>query len=191
MTQQPGLRATPTSIPDVLILEPRVFQDERGHFLESFNERAFEKATGVRRAFVQDNESRSLHKVLRGLHYQTRRPQGKLVHVTAGEIFDVAVDLRTDSPTFGKWVGVTLSAQNFRQLWIPEGFAHGFFVTSDYADVLYKMTDYYDPQFEFAIAWNDPDIDVEWPAADGLVIHARDASAPRLRDVTLPFRVPS
>jgi len=191
MTQQSGLKATPTSIPDVLILEPHVFRDERGHFLESFNERAFERATGIRREFVQDNESRSMRNVLRGLHFQTRYPQGKLVHVTAGEIFDVAVDLRTDSPTFGKWAGVTLSAENFRQLWIPKGFAHGFMVTSEYADVLYKMTDYYDPQFESVIAWNDPDIGIEWPAAEGRVMHARDANAPRLRDVTLPFRVAS
>jgi len=189
MTQQPGLTATQTAIPDVLVLEPRVFRDERGHFLESFNERIFERVTGINRKFVQDNESRSVRNVLRGLHYQTRRPQGKLVHVTAGEIFDVAVDLRRDSPTFGKWVGVTLSAQNFCQLWIPEGFAHGFMVTSDYADVLYKMTDYYDPQFEFAIAWNDADIGIEWPATDGLILHARDAAAPRLRDVVVPFQV--
>lgn len=189
MTLQPGLTATPTAIPDVLVLEPRVFRDERGHFLESFNERIFERVTGIRRKFVQDNESRSVRNVLRGLHYQTRRPQGKLVHVTAGEIFDVAVDLRRDSPTFGKWVGVTLSAQNFCQLWIPEGFAHGFMVTSDYADVLYKMTDYYDPQFEFAIAWNDADIGIEWPASNGLILHARDAAAPRLRDVAISFQV--
>ncbi|QUN27616.1 dTDP-4-dehydrorhamnose 3,5-epimerase [Cupriavidus sp. KK10] len=187
MDQQPGLTATPTSIPDVLILEPRVFQDERGHFLESFNERVFERATGIRRKFVQDNESRSVRNVLRGLHYQTRKPQGKLVHVMAGEIFDVAVDLRKASPTFGRWVGVTLSAQNFRQLWIPEGFAHGFMVTSDYADVLYKMTDYYDPQFEFAIAWNDADVGIAWPATKGLILHARDAAAPLLRDVASPF----
>ncbi|CAN7452597.1 dTDP-4-dehydrorhamnose 3,5-epimerase [Cupriavidus necator] len=187
MDQQPGLTATPTSIPDVLILEPRVFQDERGHFLESFNERVFERATGIRRKFVQDNESRSMRNVLRGLHYQTRKPQGKLVHVMAGEIFDVAVDLRKASPTFGRWVGVTLSAQNFRQLWIPEGFAHGFMVTSDYADVLYKMTDYYDPQFEFAIAWNDADVGIAWPATKGLILHARDAAAPLLRDVASPF----
>lgn len=187
MEQQPGLTATPTSIPDVLILEPRVFQDERGHFLESFNERVFEGATGIRRKFVQDNESRSVRNVLRGLHYQTRKPQGKLVHVMAGEIFDVAVDLRKASPTFGKWVGATLSARNFRQLWIPEGFAHGFMVTSDYADVLYKMTDYYDPQFEFAIAWNDADIGIGWPVTEGLVLHARDAAAPLLRDIASPF----
>lgn len=187
MDQQPGLKVTPTSIPDVLILEPCVFQDERGHFLESFNEGVFERATGVRRKFVQDNESRSVRNVLRGLHYQTRKPQGKLVHVMAGEIFDVAVDLRKASPTFGKWVGATLSAQNFRQLWIPEGFAHGFMVTSDYADVLYKMTDYYDPQCEFAIAWNDADIGIDWPATEGLILHARDAAAPLLRNVASPF----
>lgn len=189
MTHPPGPMATPTSIADVLILEPRVFRDERGHFLESFNQWMFESVTGISRTFVQDNESRSMRNVLRGMHYQTRRPQGKLVHVTAGEIFDVAVDLRTDSETFGKWVGVTLSARNFRQLWIPEGFAHGFMVISEYADVLYKMTDYYDPQFECAIAWNDPDIGIAWPSMEGLILHARDAAAPRLRDVDSPFRV--
>lgn len=187
MTVPAGLTATPTSIPDVLILEPRVVRDERGHFLESFNARLFEQVTGVDRAFVQDNASRSMRNVLRGLHYQTRRPQGKLVRVTAGEIFDVAVDLRKTSATFGKWVGVTLSAQNFRQLWVPEGFAHGFLTTSEYADVLYKMTDYYDPQFECAIAWNDPDIGIAWPTAEGLVLNARDAAAPLLQHAENPF----
>ncbi|CAG2127491.1 dTDP-4-dehydrorhamnose 3,5-epimerase [Cupriavidus plantarum] len=185
MTQQSGLIAAPASIADVLILEPRVFQDARGHFLESFNAETFERVTGIRRRFVQDNESRSMRNVLRGLHFQSRKPQGKLVHVTAGEIFDVAVDLRKDSPTFGKWAGVTLSARNFRQLWIPEGFAHGFMVTSDYADVLYKMTDYYDPEFECAIAWNDPDIGIQWPASEGPILNDRDAGAPRLRDLGL------
>ncbi|MEM5427393.1 dTDP-4-dehydrorhamnose 3,5-epimerase [Cupriavidus oxalaticus] len=187
MAQRPGLTATPTSIPDVLVLEPCVFRDERGHFLESFNERVFERATGIRRKFVQDNESRSVRNVLRGLHYQSRKPQGKLVHVIAGEILDVAVDLRKASPTFGRWVGVKLSALNFRQLWIPEGFAHGFMVTSDYADVLYKMTDYYDPEYERAIAWNDPDIGIVWPATEELILHDRDAAAPLLRDVASPY----
>lgn len=187
MVQQPALTATPTAIPDVLILEPRVYQDERGHFLESFNERVFERATGMRRKFVQDNESRSVRNVVRGLHYQSRQPQGKLVHVTAGEIFDVAVDLRKASPTFGKWVGAILSAGNFRQLWIPEGFAHGFMVTSDSANVLYKMTDYYDPQYESAIAWNDEDIGISWPASAGPVVNARDAAAPRLCEIVSPF----
>lgn len=187
MNQQVGLTASPTSIPDVLVLEPRVFRDDRGYFLESFNERVFERATGVRRRFVQDNESRSVRHVLRGLHYQTRKPQGKLVRVTAGEVFDVAVDLRKSSPTFGKWVGVTLSAQNFRQLWIPEGFAHGFLVISEYADVLYKMTEYYDPQFEAAIAWNDADLGIEWPLAESPILHARDAAASALRNAAIPF----
>jgi dTDP-4-dehydrorhamnose 3,5-epimerase len=185
--EQPALTATPSSIPDVLILEPRVFRDERGYFQESFNARVFQQVTGIRRDFVQDNQARSVRNVLRGLHYQSLRPQGKLIRVTAGEIFDVAVDLRKQSPTFGKWVGVVLSAENFRQLWIPEGFAHGFMVTTDHADVHYKMTDYYDPQFECAIAWNDADIGIEWPEAGQRILHARDAAAPLLRNVVNPF----
>jgi len=189
MTHLSGPTATPTSIPDVLVLEPRVFRDERGHFLESFNQRDFERATGLNRQFVQDNESRSLRNVVRGLHFQTRRPQGKLVRVTAGEIFDVAVDLRGGSPTFGKWVGLTLSSQNFRQLWVPEGFAHGFMVMSEYADVHYKMTEYYDPQHESAIAWNDSEIGIDWPKMEGVILHQRDATAPALRDVDIPFQV--
>jgi dTDP-4-dehydrorhamnose 3,5-epimerase len=187
MSDRPALTAIPTSIPDVLILEPRVVRDERGYFLESFNARVFEEVTGIRRDFVQDNQSRSARNVLRGLHYQTRRPQGKLVRVTSGEIFDVAVDLRKDSPTFRQWVGVRLSADNFRQFWVPEGFAHGFLVMSEYADVHYKMTDYYDPECERAIAWNDAEIGIAWPTTHGLLLRARDAAAPLLRHAENPF----
>jgi dTDP-4-dehydrorhamnose 3,5-epimerase len=158
------LKATRTAIPEVVILEPKVFGDERGFFMESFNQRAFEEATGLAGLqFVQDNHSRSAHGVLRGLHYQIQQPQGKLVRVTSGRVFDVAVDLRRSSPTVGKWVGVELSAENHRQLWVPAGFAHGFVVLSDSADFLYKTTTYYAPQHERALLWNDPHVGVEWP----------------------------
>lgn len=182
-----SLTAVSTEIPDVLIIEPKVLSDERGFFFESFNARDFEQATGLRRTFVQDAHSRSLRNVLRGLHYRVQQAQGKLVRVVAGEVFDVAVDLRRQSPTFRKWVGVRLSAENHRQLWVPEGFAHGFVVTSEQADVLYKTTDYYAPQFERAIAWNDPDIGIDWPISTALILHARDAEAPFLRDADNPF----
>lgn len=152
-----------TSIPDVLILEPRVFGDSRGFFFESFNARTFQEATGLNVQFVQDNHSRSAQGVLRGLHYQLQQAQGKLVRVVQGAVFDVAVDIRKSSPTFGQWVGVELSEENQRQLWIPPGFAHGFVVTSASADFLYKTTDYYAPQFERCIAWNDPSIGIVWP----------------------------
>ena len=152
-----------TAIPDLLILEPKVFGDARGFFMESFNAKAFQAATGLAVNFVQDNHSRSAKGVLRGLHYQIEQAQGKLVRVTRGSVFDVAVDLRKASPTFGKWVGVELSEENNRQFWIPPGFAHGFLVTSDSADFLYKTTDYYAPQFERSLAWNDPTVGVEWP----------------------------
>lgn len=152
-----------TSIPDVLILEPTVFGDERGFFYESFNQRRFQELTGITTDFVQDNHSKSARNVLRGLHYQIQQPQGKLVRVVAGEVFDVAVDLRKSSATFGRWVGVTLSVQNKRQLWIPQGFAHGFVVTSDSAEFLYKTTDYWAPEFERSILWNDPAIGIQWP----------------------------
>jgi dTDP-4-dehydrorhamnose 3,5-epimerase len=152
-----------TAIPDLLILEPKVFGDARGFFMESFNAKAFQAATGFDVAFVQDNHSRSAKGVLRGLHYQIEQAQGKLVRVTRGSVFDVAVDLRKSSPTFGQWVGVELSEENNRQFWIPPGFAHGFLVTSDSADFLYKTTDYYAPQFERSLAWNDPTVGVEWP----------------------------
>ncbi len=152
-----------TGIPDVLIIEPQVFGDDRGFFYESFNARRFAELTGVTAQFVQDNHSKSAKNVLRGLHYQIQQAQGKLVRVTAGEVFDVVVDIRKKSPTFGKWVGVTLSAQNKRQLWIPEGFAHGFIVTSESAEFLYKTTDYWAPQYERSLLWNDPAIGIEWP----------------------------
>lgn len=152
-----------TAIPGVLIIEPKVFGDERGFFYESFNAKNFLDQTGVKVDFVQDNHSKSAKSVLRGLHYQIQQAQGKLVRVVAGEVFDVAVDIRKHSPTFGKWVGVTLSAENKRQLWIPAGFAHGFLVTSDSAEFLYKTTDYYAPEFERSILWNDPAIGIEWP----------------------------
>ena len=152
-----------TAIPDVLIIEPRVFGDARGFFFESFNEQAFRAATGLDVAFVQDNHSRSAKGVLRGLHYQIEQPQGKLVRVVRGAVFDVAVDLREASPTFGHWVGVELSEENHRQLWVPAGFGHGFLTLSETADFLYKTTDYYAPAFERCIAWNDPALGIEWP----------------------------
>lgn len=152
-----------TSIPDVLIFEPKVFGDERGFFLESFNQRVFEDAIGQKVSFVQDNHSRSAQGVLRGLHYQIQQPQGKLVRVTSGSVFDVAVDVRKSSATFGQWVGVELTCTNHRQLWVPEGFAHGFVVLSESADFLYKTTNFYAPQSERCIIWNDATIDVQWP----------------------------
>ncbi|WP_019451253.1 dTDP-4-dehydrorhamnose 3,5-epimerase [Cupriavidus sp. BIS7] len=155
-----------TAIPDVMIIEPRVFGDARGFFLESFNQKAFAEATGLDLEFVQDNHSRSGKGVLRGLHYQIQQPQGKLVRVVRGRVFDVAVDVRKQSVTFGKWVGVELSEDNHRQFWVPPGFAHGFVVLSETADFLYKTTDYYAPQFERTIAWNDPEIGIEWPQMD-------------------------
>jgi dTDP-4-dehydrorhamnose 3,5-epimerase len=157
------MKATPTAISDVMLIEPRVFGDPRGFFYESFNARDFEAATGVRLAFVQDNHSKSARGVLRGLHFQQQRPQGKLVRVVAGEVFDVAVDIRRDSPTYGQWVGEILSASNQRQLWIPPGLAHGFLVLSEFAEFLYKTTDYYAPEFERCLAWDDPGLDIAWP----------------------------
>lgn len=152
-----------TRIPEVLVLEPKVFGDSRGFFFESYNQRAFQDATGWAPAFVQDNHSRSQKGVLRGLHYQIVQPQGKLVRVVVGEVFDVAVDIRRASPTFGRWVGANLSSENKRQMWVPPGFAHGFVVLSDFAEFLYKTTDFYAPEHERCIAWNDPDIGIEWP----------------------------
>lgn len=157
------MKATSTAIPEVMLIEPRVFGDERGFFFESFNQKVFASVTGVQTPFVQDNHSRSSHGVLRGLHYQTVHPQGKLVRVVAGEVFDVAVDLRRSSPTFGKWAGATLSAQNKAQFWVPAGFAHGFVVMSEFAEFLYKTTDYYAPEFEQCIAWDDPTLNIQWP----------------------------
>lgn len=153
-----------TAIPDVLIIEPRVFGDERGFFFESFNQAQFEAAVGRKVNFVQDNHSKSSKGVLRGLHYQIKQPQGKLVRVVQGEVFDVAVDLRRSSPTFGKWLGVILSAENKKQLWVPEGFAHGFLTLSESAEFLYKTTDYYAPEFERCIIWNDTNLNIDWPA---------------------------
>ncbi|MGL5082646.1 MAG: dTDP-4-dehydrorhamnose 3,5-epimerase [Microcoleaceae cyanobacterium] len=152
-----------TTIPEVLIFEPKVFGDDRGFFFESFNQHVFVEKMGVQAEFVQDNHSRSVQGVLRGLHYQIQQAQGKLVRVVVGEIFDVAVDIRKNSPTFGKVVGCILSAENKRQLWVPAGFAHGFLVTSEVAEVLYKTTDYYAPQYERSILWNDPDLAIDWP----------------------------
>ena len=157
------MKAIETRLPGVLIIEPKVFGDARGFFFESFNKKAFLEATGIEVEFVQDNHSRSSFSVLRGLHFQRQQPQGKLVRVVRGSVFDVAVDIRQDSAHFGQWVGMELSEANQRQLWIPPGFAHGFVVTSESADFLYKTTDYYAPQFEACIAWNDPSIGVEWP----------------------------
>ena len=157
------MKITPCAVPDVLLLEPRVFGDDRGFFFESFNQRAFNQATGLDLHFVQDNHSRSARNVLRGLHYQVVQPQGKLVRVTSGEVFDVAVDIRRNSPTFGKWAGALLSASNKRQLWVPPGLAHGFLVLSESADFLYKTTDYYAPEHERCIAWDDATLALEWP----------------------------
>lgn len=157
------MKATPLAIPDVVLFEPKVFGDERGFFFESFNQAAFDAAVGRSVSFVQDNHSRSAQHVLRGLHYQIQQPQGKLVRVVSGEVFDVAVDIRVASPTFGKWVGEILSAENKRQVWIPEGFAHGFVVLSPTAEFLYKTTDYWAPQFECCISWDDADLAIDWP----------------------------
>lgn len=171
-----------TNIPEVLIFEPKVFGDDRGFFYESFNERRFNELTGLDASFVQDNHSKSAKNVLRGLHYQIRQPQGKLVRVVAGEVFDVAVDVRKSSPTFGHWVGVTLSAENKRQLWIPEGFAHGFVVTSESAEFLYKTTDYWAPEFERSILWNDPAIGIDWPITGAPLLSGKDQIGKLLAD---------
>ncbi len=173
---------TPSALPDVLILEPKVFGDARGFFFESFNQRDFAEATGLDMQFVQDNHSRSVKGVLRGLHYQIQHPQGKLVRVTQGEVFDVAVDLRRNSPNFGQWVGVVLSADNHRQLWIPPGFAHGFVVTSDTAEFLYKTTDYWYPEFERSLLWNDPAVGVRWPLTAEPQLAAKDAAGKPLAE---------
>lgn len=171
------MKVIPTAIPDVLIIEPRVFGDPRGFFFESFNQRAFNQATGLDVQFVQDNHSRSVKNVLRGLHYQIQQPQGKLVRVVQGAVFDVAVDIRRSSPTFGQYAAVELSAENKRMLWIPEGFAHGFVVVSDTAEFLYKTTDYWAPEFERSIAWNDPTIGIHWPIQGEPSLSAKDQQA--------------
>lgn len=168
------MNATRLAIPDVVLFEPQVFGDERGFFFESFNHRRFEEAIGRRANFVQDNHSKSSAHVLRGLHYQLQRPQGKLVRVVAGSVFDVAVDLRAGSPTFGQWVGEVLSADNKRQKWVPEGFAHGFLVLSASAEFLYKTTDYYYPEHERCICWDDPTLAIDWPLACAPRVSAKD-----------------
>lgn len=180
------MKVIDTAIPDVLIMEPTVFGDERGFFLESFNQRRFNDAVAREVNFVQDNHSRSAQGVLRGLHYQVVQPQGKLVRCTVGEVFDVAVDIRANSSTFGQWVGVHLSAENKRQLWIPEGFAHGFVVLSEIADFQYKATDYYAPEHERAIRWDDPALAIEWPLSCPPLLSEKDKKAPLFADAELP-----
>ncbi len=176
------MHVIPTALPDVLVLEPKVFGDTRGFFFESYNRRAFQEATGLDVDFVQDNHSRSAQGVLRGLHYQIQQPQGKLVRVTVGAVFDVAVDVRAHSSTFGQWVGVELSADNQKMMWVPPGFAHGFLVLSEYAEFLYKTTDYYAPAYERAIAWNDPRIGIAWPLPFAPLLSAKDQAAVHLQD---------
>jgi len=169
------MKVTPTELPDVLLIEPRVFADERGFFFESYNRRALAEA-GLAGEFVQDNHSRSRRGVLRGLHYQIEHAQGKLVRVTLGEVFDVAVDIRRSSPTFGRWTGMVLSAENKRMLWIPPGYAHGFLVTSDVAEFLYKTTDYWYPEFERTLLWSDPAVGIDWPLAGAPTVAPKDAA---------------
>ena len=168
------MKVTPTRLPEVLLIEPNVFGDERGFFLESYNKRVLKDATGIAQDFVQDNHSRSARNVLRGLHYQIRQPQGKLLRVVQGAVFDVAVDMRKRSPTFGKWVSFELSAENKRVAWVPEGFAHGFLVLSESADVIYKATAYFAPESERTIAWNDPDLNIDWPLRGAPVLSEKD-----------------
>ncbi len=173
------MNVTPTEIPGVLILEPKVFADDRGFFFESFNQRVFDTAVGEHVAFVQDNHSRSSKGVLRGLHHQVEQPQGKLVRALSGSIYDVAVDIRQSSPTFGRWVGLELSAENRRQVWIPPGLAHGFYVLSDAAEVLYKATDFYAPAHERCILWSDPTLAIEWPLSGPPQVSGKDAAGGR------------
>jgi dTDP-4-dehydrorhamnose 3,5-epimerase len=179
------MKATPTAIPDVMVIEPKVFGDARGFFFESFNQQAFNEATGTNVNFVQDNHSRSAKGVLRGLHYQLQQPQGKLVRVVRGAVFDVAVDIRKSSPTFGQWVGVELSEDNHKQLWVPAGFAHGFVVLSEMADFLYKTTDYYAPAHERCIAWNDAGIGIDWPEGLTPNLSAKDEAGLPLTEAQL------
>lgn len=185
------MNVIPAAIPEVLIIEPTVFADDRGFFLESFNQRAFNQAAGLDVQFVQDNHSRSARGVLRGLHYQVPpKAQGKLVRVVRGAVFDVAVDIREGSPTWGQWVGTELSEGNQRQLWVPPGFAHGFFVISEFADYLYKTTDYYAPEHERCIAWNDPAIGIRWPLDGPLQLSARDKMAYPMASLKLRVNLP-
>jgi dTDP-4-dehydrorhamnose 3,5-epimerase len=179
------MNVTATQLPGVLIIEPKVFGDERGFFYESFNARSFAQETGLQLQFVQDNHSRSQKGVLRGLHYQLENPQGKLVRVTAGEVLDVAVDIRRSSPNFGQWASIHLSAENNRQLWIPPGFAHGFVVLSDYAEVLYKTTDYYTPSAERCIRWDDPTLSIDWQLIGQPTLSAKDQSGKHLQEADL------
>lgn len=179
------MKAIATEIPDVLIIEPEVFGDARGFFLESFNQRNFDELVGERVKFVQDNHSRSATGVLRGLHYQIKQPQGKLVRCVAGSVFDVAVDIRRSSATFGNWVGVELSAENYRQLWVPAGFAHAFLVLSESADFLYKATDFYAPEYERCIAWDDPTLNIAWPEHVVPKLSDKDALGSRFEDAEL------
>ena len=176
------MHVIPTAIPEVLVIEPKVFGDARGFFFESYNRKAFHEATGLDVDFVQDNHSRSAQGVLRGLHYQIQQPQGKLVRVVAGAVFDVAVDIRRSSPSFGQWVGLELSAENKKMLWVPPGFAHGFLVLSDGTEFLYKTTDYYAPSSERAIAWDDPQIGIAWPLPFAPLLSAKDQAAAKLHD---------
>lgn len=179
------MKTTPTAIQDVVVIEPRVFPDDRGFFFESFNERNFAAALGVTGRFVQDNHSASTRNVVRGLHYQVRQTQGKLVRTIVGEVFDVAVDLRRSSPTFGRWVGVSLSAENKKQLWVPEGFAHGFVVVSDKAEVIYKTTDYYAPEHDRTLIWNDPTLAIDWPLTGEASLSAKDLKGVAFADAEL------
>jgi dTDP-4-dehydrorhamnose 3,5-epimerase len=177
------MKVIPTEIPDVLIIEPQVYGDDRGFFLESFNQKDFREKTGVNTTFVQDNHSMSLKNVLRGLHYQIPNPQGKLVRVVSGSVFDVAVDARKSSPTFGQWVGCVLSAENKRIFWVPEGFAHGFLVLSDRAEFLYKTTNYYYPQYEKTILWNDADLGIDWPLETPPILSPKDQAGQPFKSV--------
>ena len=175
------MKCAKSSLPDVLLFDTPRYEDARGFFIESFNQKLFDEAVGRSVKFVQDNHSRSLKRVLRGLHYQIEHSQGKLMRAVVGEVFDVAVDLRRSSPTFGRWAGAILSAENRKQMWVPEGFAHGFVVLSDFAEIIYKVTDYYAPAHERSLLWNDPDIGIEWPFDGEPILSARDRQALPLR----------
>jgi dTDP-4-dehydrorhamnose 3,5-epimerase len=179
------MKVIKTEIPDVLIIEPKVFNDERGFFFESYNKKNFQEATGIEHEFVQDNHSLSIKGVLRGMHYQVKQPQGKLVRVSYGEVYDVVVDVRRSSQTFGKWTGVVLSAENKRQLWIPEGFAHGFLVLSDKAEFQYKTTDYYSSEYERCIMWNDKELAIDWPIDGMTIVSDKDSNGELLSSVDL------
>ncbi|WP_017317154.1 dTDP-4-dehydrorhamnose 3,5-epimerase [Mastigocladopsis repens] len=176
------MKVTKTAIPDILLIEARVFEDERGFFYESYNERVLREKANIVEHFVQDNHSHSTKNVLRGLHYQIKQPQGKLVRVVVGEVFDVAVDLRTSSQYFGQWIGIQINAKNKQQVWIPAGFAHGFLVLSEYTEVIYKTTEYYAPEYERTILWNDPDLAIAWPVAEEPILSNKDRAGKRLKE---------